>query len=118
MSGIAHITTENLGKGSPIPLTVFANEQDVYLDIALEMIDQIQADRKVGKPSVLICPVGPVGQYALFTRMVNRYRIPCDNVYIFNMDEYLTEKKQWVPMDHPMSFRGLMQRALYDKLDP
>jgi glucosamine-6-phosphate deaminase len=34
------------------------------------------------------------------------------------MDEYLTDKDQWVPLDHPLSFRGFMNRKFYDLLDP
>src|SRR5205823_13154096 len=35
-----------------------------------------------------------------------------------NMDEYLTDDDQWLPADHPLSFRGFMDRHFYDLLDP
>ena len=34
------------------------------------------------------------------------------------MDEYLTDEKKWVPMDHPLSFRGFMERTVYSKIRP
>lgn len=34
------------------------------------------------------------------------------------MDEYLEDDKTWVSIDHPLSFRGFMQRTVYDKIDP
>jgi glucosamine-6-phosphate deaminase len=34
------------------------------------------------------------------------------------MDEYLTDEDAWLPVDHPLSFRGYLQRTFYDLLDP
>jgi glucosamine-6-phosphate deaminase len=33
------------------------------------------------------------------------------------MDEYLADG-EWVPIDHPLSFRGYMDRAFYDLIEP
>jgi glucosamine-6-phosphate deaminase len=33
------------------------------------------------------------------------------------MDEYLTEDGDWLPIDHPLSFRGHMKRSFLDLLD-
>ena len=40
------------------------------------------------------------------------------DVWFINMDEYLDDEKQWVSKDHPLSFRGFMQRTVYDKIRP
>jgi glucosamine-6-phosphate deaminase len=37
---------------------------------------------------------------------------------LVNMDEYLDEQDRWVDLDHPLGFRGYMQRTFYDFLDP
>ena len=50
--------------------------------------------------------------------IVNRERISLKNCWFINMDEYLGEDMQWVPMDHPLSFRGFMQRTVYSQIDP
>ena len=34
------------------------------------------------------------------------------------MDEYLDDEKCWVPEDHPLSFRGFMNRTVYDRIRP
>ena len=34
------------------------------------------------------------------------------------MDEYLDDNKEWVSIDHPLSFRGFMKRTVYDKINP
>ena len=37
---------------------------------------------------------------------------------LVNMDEYLTDEDQWVGPDHPLGFRGFMDRRFYDLIDP
>jgi glucosamine-6-phosphate deaminase len=39
------------------------------------------------------------------------------DVVVINMDEYLTDDDAWLPIDHPLSFRGFMDRKFYDLLD-
>jgi glucosamine-6-phosphate deaminase len=34
------------------------------------------------------------------------------------MDEDLTDDDRFIPADHPLSFRGFMDRLFYDRLDP
>ena len=34
------------------------------------------------------------------------------------MDEYLDDDRKWVPMDHPLSFRGFMERTVYSQIKP
>ena len=67
---------------------------------------------------MFICPVGPVGQYPIFVELVNKRNISLKNTWFINMDEYLDDEKQWVPMDHPLSFRGFMERTVYSKVKP
>ncbi|HIX30098.1 MAG TPA: glucosamine-6-phosphate isomerase, partial [Candidatus Blautia stercoravium] len=39
------------------------------------------------------------------------------NVWFINMDEYLDDDKKWVPEIHPLSFRGFMNREVYEKIE-
>ena len=34
------------------------------------------------------------------------------------MDEYLDDDKKWIPVDHPLSFHGFMERTVYTKIKP
>ena len=34
------------------------------------------------------------------------------------MDEYLDDRGDWIPENHPLSFRGYLNRMFYDRLDP
>ncbi len=86
--------------------------------MAVEMAETIKQNNAENKTTVFICPVGPVGQYPYFVDMVNEENISLKNVWFINMDEYLTDDKQWVPVDHPLSFRGFMERTVYTKVKP
>lgn len=90
----------------------------VFKEMAEQMAEEIKAHNEKGEKTVFICPVGPVGQYPYFTEMVNSQRISLKNVWFINMDEYLTDEKTWVSEDHPLSFRGFMNRTVYEKIDP
>ncbi len=101
-----------------LPLEVLPDNDAVFQAIAREMADEIRRKNALGETTVFICPVGPVGQYPYFVDLVNKEGLSLKNVWFLNMDEYLTDGRQWVPMDHPLSFRGFMERTVYSKLDP
>lgn len=90
----------------------------VAADMAATMLQSIESAAAAGKPATLIVPVGPVDQYPLLARAVNERRISLRDVVLINMDEYLTDDDQWLPAEHPLSFRGYMDRQFYDLLDP
>ena len=73
-----------------IPLQCMADNETVFRAMADEMIDIIQAKAAAGQTCVLICPVGPVGQYPFFVERVNRENISLKHCWFINMDEYLT----------------------------
>lgn len=91
---------------------------DVFREMAEQMVEEIEKNNAEGKKTVFICPVGPVGQYPCFVEMVNEKNISLKDVWFINMDEYLDDDKQWVSMDHPLSFRGFMNRTVYSKVKP
>lgn len=101
-----------------IQIAVMKENEDVFKSMAVEMLEEIKANNAVGKKTVFICPVGPAGQYPYFVNMVNEQKVSLQNVWFINMDEYLDDNKQYVSMDHPLSFRGAMQRLVYDKISP
>ena len=109
---------EQLLSAPRIPMEVLADKPAVFQLIAREMADEIKAHNDAGRTTVFICPVGPIGQYPYFVEIVNRERISLKNCWFINMDEYLDEDMQWIPMDHPLSFRGFMQRTVYSQIDP
>ena len=112
------IGADELGKNARIPLRVLGDSGEVFYELALEMIRQIRSNNQQGKRTVLICPVGPVGQYPIFVRLVNEERLDLTNCFFINMDEYLRDDGQYISEASPLSFRGFMNRQVYGKIDP
>ena len=111
-------TKDRLLQDPKIPLEVLADGPAVFEVMAREMADFIKMRNAQGLTTVFILPVGPVGQYPRFVEIVNRERISLKNCWFFNMDEYLDDNKQWISKDHPLSFRGFMDRVVYSKICP
>lgn len=109
---------EQLLREPKLPLICMPDNTAVFKAMAEEMVQEIETNNRAGKKTVFICPVGPVGQYPYFVDMVNGRRISLKDTWFINMDEYLDEDKKWVPTDHPLSFRGFMERNVYGKLNP
>ncbi|MFT4104473.1 MAG: glucosamine-6-phosphate isomerase [Lacrimispora sp.] len=107
---------EELLKNPKIPLIVRENNEAVFKAMAEEMLAEIKENNMRGEKTVFICPVGPVGQYPYFIELVNKEKVSLKNVWFINMDEYLTDDRQWIPKEHRLSFRGFMDRMVYSKI--
>jgi glucosamine-6-phosphate deaminase len=107
-----------LGAGTSVKIRLRGDQQDVAHDMAEAILAVIQECRAEGRAATLILPVGPVDQFPMLAAMINEQRMDCRDVVIINMDEYLDDDDQWVPIDHPLSFRGFMNRKFYDLVDP
>ncbi len=108
------VPAEQLGEGTPVRVRIIGDLQDVARDMAEVMLASIERGREAGRPATFIIPVGPVDQFPVLAERINRNRIDCRNVMLINMDEYLTDDDQWVDLDHPLGFRGFMNRKFYD----
>jgi glucosamine-6-phosphate deaminase len=82
------------------------------------MFDEIRRGGDSGRGATLIIPVGPVDQFPILARMLNEQEVSCRNTVFINMDEYLTDNDQFIPEEHPLSFRGYVDRLFYSRLDP
>lgn len=109
---------EQLLENPKLPLICMKDNAAVFLSMAEEMISEIEKNNQLGKKTVFITPVGPVGQYPYFVDMVNERDLSLKNTWFINMDEYLDEERKWVSMDHPLSFRGFMEKNIYTKIKP
>jgi len=112
------IPAAELGQGTPVKVRVLGDMASIARDVAEAMREEILRAQREGRAATLIVPVGPVDQFPILAKMINDERIDCRDVALINMDEYLTDDDQFVPADHPLSFRGYMDRAFYSLLDP
>lgn len=110
-------TVEEVLNNDVIDVKVLEDAGEVFYEMALEMIDEINKNNANGKKTVFICPVGPVGQYHIFVRLVNKHRISLKNVYFINMDEYMIDEKTCIDKEDELSFRGFMNSNVYSKID-
>ena len=111
------ISAQDLGKDAKVPILKLGDSGEVFYELALEMLECIKANNAAGKKTVFICPVGPVGQYPIFVRLVNRERVSLKNCWFINMDEYLNDDETWIDMGSKLSFRGFMERTVYSQID-
>ena len=119
MSGDAlTVPPDELGQGSGCRCDVVADGETLTRHFADSMIAEFREAVRLARPFVVfIVPVGPIGQYEIFAERCNRMRISLRNLVLINMDEYLDDDDRWVPLDHPLSFRGFMNRKFYDLVD-
>src|SRR5262245_20603395 len=112
------IPPDRLGHGQPVRVRMVGDAATLAHEMAEQMAACIRDALARGRGATLIVPVGPVDQFPLLARRVNDERLSLRDTVFINMDEYLTDADEWLPLEHPLSFRGFMQRRFYDVLDP
>ncbi len=112
------IPKAELGRGVKIPLVTLGQAGEVFYQAAVDMLEVIEERNRAGKDTVLIVPVGPVGHYPIFVRLVNERGTSLKKTWFINMDEYLVDERTPISPEHRLSFRGFMERVVYSKLDP
>jgi glucosamine-6-phosphate deaminase len=113
-----NIRAERLGEGHSVSLRVVPDSQILAQTMAHDIGDVIRALTQAGRRPTLILPVGPVDQFPLLAELINHERLSLRDTVLINMDEYLDDDDRWLPAQHPLSFRGFMERRFYDLLDP
>ena len=108
-----YCSSEEFVKNSKIPVRVMKTEPDMMEEIAELMASTIEANNEKGEKTVIICPVGPIGQYPIFAKKVNDRNINLKNCWFINMDEYLVGDDETIPYENPLSFKATMDRVLY-----
>ncbi len=113
-----NISASELGRGQSVKVTVLSDMASIARHFAETILEEILQAQRVGKCATFIVPVGPVDQFPILARLINEQKVSCRDVAFINMDEYVGEDHQWIPKEHPLSFRAYMNRAFYDLLDP
>jgi len=101
-----------------IPLRVCKDSVEMGVLMARELIDQVSENNEAGRNTRAIIPCGPNCWYAPFAQMVNRKKTSLKRLEVFHMDECLDWQGNELPLNHPYSFRGTMQKLFYDPIDP
>jgi glucosamine-6-phosphate deaminase len=107
------IPPHQLGEDTPVRVEIVGDIGDVAQHFARTLFDEIANKADV----TMVLPVGPVDQFPVLARMINQERLDCREVAIINMDEYVADG-EWISIEHPLSFRGYMNRKFYDLVEP
>ncbi|MFV1969275.1 MAG: glucosamine-6-phosphate isomerase [Pirellulaceae bacterium] len=112
------VSPDELGYGTPVRVVVGGDMADIAHRMANALLAVIEQARRESRSATLIVPVGPVDQFPLLAARINEQGLDCRDVVLINMDEYLDDDGRCVEIDHPLSFRGYMNRAFYDLVEP
>ena len=112
------ISAAELGKGTNVKVTIKSHMASIAQAAADDMLAEILRAKDEGRNATFIIPVGPVDQFPILAKIASERKISLRDVCLINMDEYLTDDDQWIPAEHPLSFRGYMDRLFYNLLDP
>ncbi len=99
-------------------LVICRDNDELHLRFAEEIAAEIRMRQARQEPVRMILPVGPTGQYPLLADIINREKMDLANCWFFFMDEYCDENGQALLPEHPLSFRGIMARLFFSRLDP
>jgi glucosamine-6-phosphate deaminase len=107
-----------LGQGSAVQLRIGGDAETLGRLLAEEMAQVIRASNAAGRSACLIVPVGPVDQYAHLAATIVREGLDCGRLTLVNMDEFLGPDGEWIDPEHPLSFRGFMEREFHGRIPP
>ena len=108
------IPASQLGQDTSVQVVVKSDLASIGQSIADDMFEEISRNPK----ATLIIPVGPVDGFPILAERLRREKHSVRDITFINMDEYLAPDGHWIPLQHPLSFRGFMNRLFYDRLDP
>lgn len=95
---------------------ILKSSENVYDSFAREFVDMIKANNSQSLKTKVILPVGPL-EYRRVAKLCNKENVSCQNLIIFMMDEYCTEKGEIIPYNHPLSFHRFMDENFVSLLD-
>ena len=81
-----------------------------------EIALQIKEAKDRGEKIAFILPVGPMGMYKWVVYFLKAWKVSCEHVYTFNMDEWADAEGNTLPSDNSGSFQYAMENALFNPL--
>ena len=85
---LLRMSAEDLQHRAGERLIVLDDVSTLHWHFAESIAAEIQTNNQAGRPTKLILPVGPVGQYPLLAEMVNQQQISLQSCWFFMMDEH------------------------------
>lgn len=114
---IMTVPIDQISKYSNVGVKIVKDAETLYKTMARSIADVIINNNSKGNITKIILPVGPTPQYPILAKILNEEKVSLKNLWIFFMDEYLDWECRLVPESHPMSFRGYMNKNLFNVID-
>ena len=89
-------------------------EFETYMGHEIAM--QIKLAKERGEKIAFILPVGPMGMYKWVVYFLREWRVSCEHVYTFNMDEWADAEGNTLAPDNHGAFQYAMEQALFNPL--
>lgn len=97
------LSTAQMQKRAGQRLLILPDIDSLHQHFGESIATEIQTNNKKGRPTKLILPVGPVGQYLILADVINDHRISLKQCWFFMMDEHCDDNGIALSPDHPLS---------------
>ena len=114
---IMTVPIDQISNYSNVGVKIVKDAETLYKTMARSIADVIINNNSKGNITKIILPVGPIPQYPILAKILNEEKVSLKNLWIFLMDEYLDWECRLVPESHLMSFRGYMNKNLFNVID-
>jgi glucosamine-6-phosphate deaminase len=101
-----------------VPFRLCSDSEELGQIIANDLIEEIKHHNSMGELTRAIIPCGPSCWYKPFVDITNEERVDLSNLVVFHMDEMLDWQGKELPKNHPLSFRGTMEKLFYGPIKP
>jgi len=81
-----------------------------------EIAMQIRLAKERKEKIAFILPVGPMGMYKWVVYFLKEWKVSCEHVYTFNMDEWADSEGNTLAPDNSGAFQYAMEQALFNPL--
>lgn len=106
---------DDFGRHRPYRFNLVANCDELNRRIAGEAVKLIGTAHAANRPLLLILPVGPL-DYRYWAGLCAAENVSCEGLTTMCMDEYLDDNGDYIAPEHPLSFRGFIQRNFLEPL--
>ncbi len=115
---LLRLTPEEVIRRAGDRLSLAESLDDLHVHFAREVASEIRTAAEEQRLCRLILPVGPTGGYPYLRDIIRADRLALSHCRFFFMDEYCDESGVAVASDHPLSFKGEMDRLFFSGLNP
>ncbi|MFW9937377.1 MAG: 6-phosphogluconolactonase [Candidatus Thorarchaeota archaeon] len=91
-------------------LVVCDTLEKLHRKFAEDIFNEIKINNNKRKPTKIILPIGPTGQYPYLVDLIEKFDLDLSNCWLFFMDEYCDEDGYALSVNHPLSFKRIAKK--------